>query len=338
MAEVTRIPIGLCCWGMTYNLGVAGIGTPRRNPAPMSAFAFLEYAGRLGFNGVEIAPDLISADGEATFIAEFRRKAGELGLALTLSTPSITDPNGTSRLMTALDTADRLGAKTVRIMLSTILCGDRRPVGGLPGWQKLLDRAARSLTLLAREAGMRGLKLAIENHQDATADDLVWLCEMVSNPSLGITLDCGNPLAVGQDILPYARRVLHHVLNVHLKDYTVHAVDDGYVLARCALGDGVVPFPELLEMFSGRDIVLQLELAALVGRRIRTLVPDYWHDLGKPDVPGEDHPVMQLRARAAPKGEFRTPWERDADTELVGYEMMQVERSAAYLRTLSVGA
>lgn len=332
------LPFGLCCWGMTYSLGVAGAGTPRRNPSPMSAFEFLDVADRLNVQGVEIAPDLITATGDPTMLAEFRRKTDQTGLAVTLSVASITDPDGTSRAMTALDTADRLGARIVRIMLSTILCGDRRPIGGLAGWRKLLDRAARTLTLLAREAGMRGLKLAIENHQDATADELVWLCEMVSNPSLGITLDCGNPLAVGEDILPYARRVLHHVINVHLKDYTVHPVDDGYVLARCALGDGVVPFPALLELFSGRDIALQLELAALTGRRIRTLVPDYWHDLDKSEVPGDNHPVMQLRAQAAPHRDFLTPWERNADAELPAYEMMQVERSTRYLAALTAGS
>jgi len=304
----------------------------------MSAFAFLDYAERMRFNGIEIGPDLVTADGDATLLAEFRRKLDASGMALTVSASSVSDPDGTSRIMTALDTADRLGAKTVRIVLSSILCGDRRPVGGLKGWQKLLDRAVRMLTLLAREAGMRGVRLAIENHQDATADELVWLCEMVANPSMGITLDCGNPLAVGEDILPYARRVLHHVVNVHLKDYTVHAVDDGYVLARCALGDGMVPFPELLELFSGREVSLQLELAALEGRRIRTLVPDYWHDLGRADVPGPTHPVMQLQARSTTTVDFRTPWERGDDAELPRYEMAQVERSAAYLRSLAVGA
>ncbi len=332
-----RLPFGLCCWGMTYSLGVAGTGTPRRNPAPLTTPAFLDLAARLHLGGVEIAADLIAPEGDTDGLAEFRRQAEARGLALTISGLCLTDPDGTARLMAAIDMADRLGAKVVRLTLSHVLCGDRRPVGGLTGWTKLLDHAARSLTLLAREAGARSLRLAVENHQDATAEDLVWLCEAVANPALGITLDCGNPLAVGQAILPYARRVSHWLVNVHLKDYTVHQVEDGYVLARCALGDGVVPFPELLELFRDRDVALQLELAALEGRRIRVLSPDYWRDLGHADMPGPDHPVLRVRNAGAEKGDWRTPWERNLDAELPGYEMMQVERSTAYLAGLFQG-
>ena len=138
-------------------------------------------------------------------------------------------------------------------------------------------------------------------------------------------------------ILPYARRVLPWLVNVHLKDYTVHGVEDGYVLARCALGDGVVPFPELLELFSEHNLTLQLELAALDGRRISMMSPDFWRNLGKDEMPNVDHPIMQMRKSGETTGDYRTPWERVADTELVDYEMMQVKRSTAYLAGLFKG-
>jgi hypothetical protein len=99
-----------------------------------------------------------------------------------------------------------------------------------------------------------------------------------------------------------------------------------------------VPFRELLNLFGDQDVSLQLELAALTGRRIRVLAPDYWEGLGFEGVPGPEHPMMQVRAKGSTATGFQTPWERGADAELPGYEMMQVERSAAWLAKLAAGA
>ena len=52
------------------------------------------------------------------------------------------------------------------------------------------DEVRAALTMLERHA--------VENHQDGASDDFLWLAEQVQfSPAFGVTLDTGNPLAVG---------------------------------------------------------------------------------------------------------------------------------------------
>src|SRR5207237_1970735 len=86
-----------------------------------------------------------------------------------------------------------------------------------------------------------GLALAVENHQDATTEDLIRLYEMSgSSPAFGITLDTGNPLSVGEEPVEAAERLAPLVRHIHLKDYTIHFAPEGYRLVRCAAGDGCI--------------------------------------------------------------------------------------------------
>ena len=89
------------------------------------------------------------------------------------------------------------------------------------------------------------MALAIENHQDADSEDLLWLCESVGGEFIGVNLDTGNPLAVGEGPVEFAARIAPFLKNVHLKDYRMHRTPAGYRLVRCPLGDGVVDFPAL---------------------------------------------------------------------------------------------
>lgn len=319
---------------MAYSLGWEGRGTPRANPRPMSAVEFLETAASFRCSGVEVALPMVSPSLDPAALDEFRSRADDLGMTLTVSGPAVEGEGDLASLTRILDGARRLRAATVRFVLSRILCGDRRPAGGHAGWRRLMTRFVATLRSLAPAARERGLRLAVENHQDATSDDLLELCREVDHPAMGITLDTGNPLAVGEAILPYAEKVADRVANVHLKDYRVHAVDDGIVLTRCALGDGVVPFPDLLRRFSGRGVALQLELAALTARRIRILDPGYWEGLGNPGVPA-DQPLARLRESAGSGEDRSTPWERGAETELPAWERSQVARSVGYLASVT---
>lgn len=332
------IPVRLCMWGMTHTLGVQGGGTPRANPAPMGPAAFLSLAAGMDLGGVEITPEFVSPKLVPSELQAYRADADGRGLGITVCAPGLDAPRPADGLRLALEAAGHLGARHVRTTLSKILCGERKLVGGLGGWRSLLRDAAKILREVAPEAESRGMRIAVENHQDATSWDLLELAEAAGSPAVGVTLDTGNPLAVGEDIMRFARRVLPRLVNVHLKDYRMFATASGYRLVRCPLGEGIVPFPELLALFSAEapGATLSLELAALDNRHIRALEDDWWEGIGPRDA-REFLPVLKLMRERAETGEYRTPWELGRDAELTGYEMDQVTRSARYLRTQVAG-
>jgi 3-oxoisoapionate decarboxylase len=308
------LTVGLNPYGLAYTLGLQG-------DAGSGLKGFLEIAGEIGARVVELhAPWLEGAD----LAALGRRLDGRIPIVSTGMDPAGDDA--------ALDAAVALGATVVRMALTRVLQGDRHAVD----WPELVAGVRARLARLAPRAAAAGVSLAIENHQDFTSGDLMQLCAEAGD-AVGITLDTGNAFPVAEAPLDFARTVAPRVRHVHLKDYRVQFTDEGYRLVRCAIGDGAVPFPELVEVL-GRDLTASLEPGALAARHIRLFTPEWWQ--GYPPVDARQL-AAALRAarvnRLAGDEDHRTPWERGArGGELVGYERDMMRRSAANLRALGL--
>ncbi len=237
-----RLPIGLCVYGISYSTGFVGQGSPRANPHPLDAPGFLSLAAKLGLSSVELPFGYIHTDEDEAALRNFCAEAHDFELRVT----SAGLPIEVGPFIRHLNLAHIMGIKTVRCVLSGVLCGDRRPIGGLEGWQRHLDEMIRRFRAIAPTAESLGIRIGVENHQDATSQDLLYLCESVNSPSVGITLDTGNALAVAEDPVAFARAVLPHLVHVHLKDYRMMVTPEGYRLFHCAIGAGVVDFARAL--------------------------------------------------------------------------------------------
>ncbi|MBV9851331.1 MAG: sugar phosphate isomerase/epimerase [Armatimonadetes bacterium] len=237
-----------------------------------------------------------------------------------------------------LQAAAALGARVVRVMLSRVLCGDRRALAD--GWEAHLQRSAERLREVLPFAEDHGLCLAMENHQDATSDDLLRLAEMTGHsPAYGVTLDTGNPLAVAEDPVEYARRIAPLIRHVHLKDYTLHFAPEGYRLVRCAAGDGVIDFPAILGIIrrNGHDVLPGIEIGAQATRTIPLLEPDWWACY-PPTTTTQFLPALCLLwEKGRPQDEpYSSAWERGADSATVAAEEWDVlRRSVAYFQGLT---
>jgi sugar phosphate isomerase/epimerase len=271
-------------------------------------------------------PDLTPAT-----IDRLRDTLKDYGLGLVVDTGVVDRPT----LEQILPLAARAGAHIVRATLSTILEGARTTIPG--GWEAhLADIRQRILSVVpALEAN--NLVLALENHQDATSTELVELCQ-ACGPMIGVTLDVANPWAVAEDILEFTSRVGPYIRNVHLKDYRIYPSPSGYRLVRCALGDGAVPFPELLSLLAdiAPDAPQHIELAAHFARHIRLLEDSWWRGFPACDV-RQVLPVLRTVAEHGRPAEelWHTAWERELSPDECGEdELAQLDRSVSYLHTI----
>lgn len=318
-----RLPIGLCIFGIAYSAGYTGNWARRTDGKPIGPYDFIDLAVRLGLRSIEAPPEYFAPGAPPDGLVAFRERAQAHGLAIVVDGPRI-DPEA---FRPCLEQAALLGAKVVRCVLSGILCGDRRPMGGLEGWQRHLDQMVQHLKLIAPLAADLGLKIGIENHQDATSADLIRVCEEVGSPYVGITLDTGNPFAVAEDPVIFAERILPYLVHVHLKDYRMTATPSGYRLFHCPIGAGVVDFAALFRLFRTKPAVAtHIEMAALGERHIRILEEDYWAGLGERPV-SEVLPVLRLMRTAETDVEWRTPWETGDEAILPTWEMQRLEES-----------
>lgn len=328
-----RLPVGLCVYGIAYSAGFTGRGTPRANPRPLDAPGMLDLAAELGLSSVELPFGYIHPDEDAKVLRAFCAQARDLELRVTSAgLPIEVDP-----FIRHLELAHQAGIKTVRCVLSGVLCGDRRPLGGLEGWQRHLDEMIRRLNAIAPAAESLGIRIGVENHQDATSEDLLYLCESVNSPSVGITLDTGNPLAVAEEPVAFARAILPHLVHVHLKDYRMMVTPEGYRLFHCAIGAGVIDFPALFALFRTKpDVLCHLEMAALGERHIRLLTDEYWAGF-TPRPIQQVAPVLRMREEAETDVEWRTPWESHQEQILAQWEMERLVESVANMQAVVLG-
>lgn len=325
-----RLPIGLCVYGISYTTGYVGKNSPRAHPRPLNATEFLDLATQLGLASVEMPLSYIAEDEHPGKLADLAAQTAERGLGLVIDGPMLE----VATFRRHLERAHAMGATVVRCILSHVLCGERSAIGGLEGWRRHLDEMARRLAEVAPIAEDLGLRIGVENHQDATSDDLVWLCERVNSPAVGITLDTGNPLAVAEDPVLFAQRVLPHLVHVHLKDYRMTQTAHGYRLFHCPIGAGVVDFAALFDLFATiPNLTPHIEMAWLGERHIRILDEDWWAGF-EPRPIAALLPILRRWQHAERGVEWRTPWEAGEDDVLPAWEMARLEESISRLRML----
>eukprot|EP01037_Dinobryon_pediforme_P026723 gene26723-29343_t len=236
------LQVGLNPYGLTYHLGLQGSGTPRANPAGTGLEGFIAIATELKARTLEIFEPWLRAMSDDELVALRHRLAG-LGMTPVVSAGL----NMMGPLESAFRSARLLEAKVIRLGLSPVLCGDRNAAG--PRWAELNASIRAALAEWGPRAAGEGRVLAIENHQDFTSAELVAFCEDAGS-GVGITFDMGNTFPVAESPLDFTARIAAHVRHVHLKDYRVQFTPEGYRLVRCAIGDGAVPYPEMIAILA----------------------------------------------------------------------------------------
>ncbi len=319
MFKVGPNPYGLCCTlGLQANL-----------PKPKDVWWFIELAESTKACCIEFHFLHLSAlsDDERNRV---RDRIQEAGLE-----PIISGPWPLDRITESIPVAHQLGVRTVRTHLSPILCGDRAAQGDK--WTELNRDIRTKLVETGPAFADASLCLAIENHQDFGSEELLEFCE-IGGPAMGITLDTGNPLAVGEDPISFAKRVAPNVRHVHLKDYRAQATPEGYRLVRCAIGDGAVPLAEIHTILANhhQQLTASLEPGALESRHVRLLTKEWWN--GYPErTPDQIKACLNASTiNAIPAGEdYRTPLERGETSEQVSaYEVEQMEKSVKNMQQL----
>ena len=319
---------GLAAYSFPFTCGLASRDGVRLGQQRLDAYGLVALASSWGMTKLELPLTALLPSASDESLDGFRETLTEAGLSLTVDSGVIE----AEALAALLPLVARAGARVVRAMPSDILEGAR--AGMKVGWAAYMAELCRQLERLKHSLEAHDLILAIEDHQDATSDDLLALCD-AGGERVGVTLDVANPLAVGEDPLAFAHKVAHRVRNVHLKDYRVYPTESGYRLVRCALGEGAVPLKELIRIL--RELApsapQHIELAALNARHIRLFEDEWWNGYPPRDARSL-LPVLRLIAcNASPQGEdWRTPWERgEPDETIVRYEREQFEQSVRFL-------
>src|SRR3954469_20984887 len=285
--------IGLNPYGLAYAVGLQGAGTPRANPSPIGLEGFLALARETGARCVEIHGGWLHGQSPQA-LSKLRDVCRALGATPVVSVGLTQQPGET--LETAIAHAQAIGAPVLRLGLSPVLEGSRAACG--TRWPEMVAHARGTLAREAPRAAAAGVTIAIEDHQDFGSEELVEMAES-AGANVGVVFDTGNPFAVGEDPVAFARRAAHRIRHVHLKDYRAQFTVEGYRLVRCAIGDGAVPFAELARELSAHHagLTASIEPGALEARHIRLFTPDWWRGYPPRDARELGTAIGRLRTR-----------------------------------------
>jgi sugar phosphate isomerase/epimerase len=223
---------------------------------------FLQRAHALGVAGVSLESCFIPDGGDAS-LARWKARLDALALERVWAwghprgLSSGADPAAADDLIRHIAIARKVGASVMRIC-----CGGRktRPAS----WPAHRDRLLPLLRRCVGPAAEHGVVLAIENHIDFLADELIEVITRIDSPWLGVCLDTANNLRILEDPLEAARKLAPYARATHVKDVTAHRGDpkDFSFWPSVPLGDGIVDIPAIFGFLraAGYDGLLALEI------------------------------------------------------------------------------
>jgi 3-oxoisoapionate decarboxylase len=248
-----------------------GIDNYSAHHLELTGIALLQHAEKFGLAGVQFDNySQVTPRFDRTEAAEVRDYAIANGLYLEGGMPC---PNPHRPGPLALRDGDgdfRRGLRRHLEGLAEVVVGSRAVrcfVGGpgdrtrgAPWRQQLADTAAvvRELSPVLRDLE---LKLAFENHADATIGELIHMIEEVGQDVMGICLDTGNLVITLDEPLEAGRRAAPYTIATQIKDGIVVFDQDGLTFNPRPLGEGMVPLQPVLEEVARfhPDVLLSIE-------------------------------------------------------------------------------
>lgn len=195
-----------------------------------------------------------------TTVEHFQRvgaRAKALGITLEVASGG-TDP---SKLRLVLELARQLGAEVVRTTVNE------------QGSEGVIARAASLLRQVAPEYEDVEIALAIENHEDLTAVEVVDLIERIDSPAVGAVYDSGNSMPFYQDPVAEARLLLPYVRTTHIKDHVLVRNGDTVWSVGTPFGKGRIPLAEIVSVLREAPHLSRIMTQVCYGYAVRMPPP-----------------------------------------------------------------
>ena len=287
---------------------------------------FLDYARTLGARGVQVG--LGALDDTAADALRERAVAASMYLEGITSLPR--DQADMGRFEAEISTAKRAGADVVR----TVMLSGRRyetfPTAA--AFRRFAETSSHALSLAAPVVARHDVRLAVENHKDWRADELLAILKRVGNDHVGVCLDTGNSIALLEDPMEVVEALAPRAFTTHLKDMGVEEYPQGFLLAEVPLGAGILDLARVVRIVRAAraDIRLNLEMITRDPLKVPCLTEGYWATF--PELNGRHLARAISLVRNSHRNE-RLPWTSKLPRdEQVRAEDDNVRRCLAFAR------
>lgn len=220
----------------------------------MNIFDFIKRVSQLGLDGVQInveGPNLGHLGGRDTgFLRDVRALIDSLGLFVELDTCD-TDPNN---LKDVLQVCHRLGADRMRVYSS---------IGG--NVKEELRKAAADLRDVVSVCAEYNVKIAFENHEFETSQDVLDVIRSVDSEYVGAHVDTGNSMMVWENPLEAVRAMAPYAVSTHFKDHMVIQVNGQPMIVGVPLGKGGIDCAECFRILAEQSPLERINIEVCYG-------------------------------------------------------------------------
>ena len=285
-------PLGVVIHSYTQRVAAARAGS---GPEPFDdALVFLDYCHTLGARGVQVG---LGVRDDAS-CERLRARAAEHAMGLEGIVRLPRDRDDLNRFAAEVQAAVRAGATVLR----TAMISGRRyeTFATAAAFRSFADQSQRSLALAEPVVARAGVRLAVENHKDWRADELIAIMKRISSAHVGVCVDTGNSIALLEDPMEVVEALAPWAVTTHLKDMAVEEYGQGFLLSEVPLGDGFLDLRRMVRTLRAArpDIRLNLEMITRDPLEVPCLTEKYWATFA--DLPGRHlaRSLAMVRAHA----------------------------------------
>ena len=241
-------------------------------PAFTNAIDLLEHCHDIGASGVQVGVSGWTTD----FSKQVRNKREKLGMYIEGSISVPFKPEEVAAFEREVIASKEAGA----LILRTVCTPGRRyeVFHSQPEFENARKAALTSLKLAEPVLRKHKIKLAVENHKDWRAKELVELIKAISSEWIGVTLDFGNSIALLEEPLEVVETLAPYAFTTHVKDMGVDEYIDGILLSEVPFGKGIIDLTHIVDICRQHNsqIAFNLEMITRDPLQIPCLTHDYW--------------------------------------------------------------
>ncbi|WP_276365428.1 TIM barrel protein [Chryseolinea sp. H1M3-3] len=245
----------------------------QKYPGFDDAIAMLEHCHKIGAGGIQV----IVKDWTPDFAKKMRDRREKLGLYLEGSIGVPKDASDVGRFEQEVVHAKEAGATILRTVATS---GGRRyeVFHSLQEVQDFKKNAMSALKLAEPVLRKHKVKLAVENHKDWLAPELVSALKELSSEWIGVTLDFGNSISLIEDPMEVIEALVPYIASTHVKDMGVEEYSDGFLLSEVPLGKGILDLPKIIALCKKHNpnVTFNLEMITRDPLEIPCLKNEYW--------------------------------------------------------------
>ena len=269
-------------------------------PPFTDALMLMDHCHHIGAGGVQV----LVKDWSADFTKKVRAKREQLGLFLEGSIAVPSGDNDISRFEKEVIAAKEAGAGVLRTVTSRgrryEVYHSKEEVDAFK--KKAMEDLQRAEPVLKKHK----VKLAVENHKDWRADELVNAMKQLQSEWIGVTLDFGNSISLLEDPMAVVEKLSPYVMSTHVKDMGVDEYDEGFLLSEVPLGKGMLDLEKMFVLCRKHNpaVTFSLEMITRDPLAIPCLTGEYWQSfegLPAPELAAALRMVKQKKSGDLPR-------------------------------------